>query len=206
MYSILHNLRKRYAASLPRLDNYQEIAMAGSFLNSEERLELIGFGEKKEFNPGRVASKDNNFIVDRSLRDANAITIRCNRKSEWIFRKLEIALDQCNKAVYKFKIVGFVEELQLIRYTPGGHYIWHKDFGNGKNSKRKLSMVIQLSDPEDYTGGELEFWFHGNNPFIAPKNPGALIFFPSFQLHRVMPVLTGVRYTLVGWVNGPPFR
>ena len=67
MYSILHNLRKRYTASLSQLENYQEIAMAGSFLNSEERLELVGFGEKKEFNPGRVASKDNNFTKSKSF-------------------------------------------------------------------------------------------------------------------------------------------
>jgi len=34
---------------------------------------------------------------------------------------------------------------------------------------------------------------------------GTMIIFPSFVWHKVNPVLTGVRKTLVGWVVGKPF-
>ena len=82
---------------------------------------------------------------------------------------------------------------------------------------RKLSMTCQLTDGSEYKGGELEFDFRNYDPHmrdeskhriqckeILPK--GSIIVFPSFVWHRVKPVTSGTRYSLVVWHLGGPFR
>ena len=94
-----------------------------------------------------------------------------------------------------------------------GHYDWHQDSLGTWNSihnkpnrpnlhgkARKISMSLILND--DYEGGELEI-------FGQPKDyygQGSMIFFPSWMLHRVTPVTKGIRYSLVMWHIGAPFR
>jgi PKHD-type hydroxylase len=65
-----------------------------------------------------------------------------------------------------------------------------------------LSLTVQLSNPEEYSGGELVIY----PEFVAPKDQGTMTVFPSFMCHDVRPVLTGVRYSLVSWLAGPQFR
>ena len=73
------------------------------------------------------------------------------------------------------------------------------------SNARKLSLVVQLSDPEDYEGGDLEI-YTGHEPLVVKKKKGMTAFFPSYQLHGVTPVTKGTRYSLVVWVHGPAFR
>lgn len=99
----------------------------------------------------------------------------------------------------------FHEELQLAKYSDRGFFDWHLDFGAGEISARKLSMTIQLSDPNDYEGGDLRFMI--NKEIVnAPKEKGTIIIFPSFIMHRVTPITKGTRQSIVGWVSGPPYR
>ena len=35
---------------------------------------------------------------------------------------------------------------------------------------------------------------------------GNILIFPSFIFHRVRPILKGVRYSLIGWAIGNPFK
>ena len=99
--------------------------------------------------------------------------------------------------------LGFFEGVQVASYSGGGHYGWHMDVGQGVVSTRKLSISVQLSDPADYDGGELEFLASGD---CGPRTQGTLIAFPSFLVHRVRPVTRGTRWSLVSWVAGPSFR
>ena len=71
---------------------------------------------------------------------------------------------------------------------------------------RKLSFSLQLSDPEDYTGGEVQFMDNGRKTYFAPKQRGTLIMFDSRTPHRVRKVKSGMRKSLVGWVCGPRWR
>ena len=79
---------------------------------------------------------------------------------------------------------------------------------------RKLSLVVQLSDPADYDGAELElFQVHADAgddelaTFRAQSTAqGTVVVFPSFEYHRVTPLRSGMRHSLVSWVSGPPFR
>lgn len=100
-------------------------------------------------------------------------------------------------------------EIQFTEYraTNGGHYDWHHDvwLESSRPYARKLSVVVQLSSPDDYKGGEFEF-FGLNKPGAVFSARGSLLIFPSFLQHRVLPVVQGVRRSLVTWVEGPNWR
>jgi len=89
-----------------------------------------------------------------------------------------------------------------------GHYDWHSDediaYGSPRFSCRKLSITIQLSEPEDYEGGDFEM--EGVELPSSIKQKGTVLVFPSPQRHRVMPVTKGIRKSLVAWFEGPDWR
>ena len=64
---------------------------------------------------------------------------------------------------------------------------------------------MQLSSPDEYEGGEMQFMIN-QNIITAPKEKGTAIIFPSFALHRVTKVTSGSRKSIVGWIAGPPYR
>ena len=78
------------------------------------------------------------------------------------------------------------------------------DFGNDATSTRKLSVSVQLSDPSEYEGGDLELMVN-RNYIKVPKEKGTIIFFPSYLTHRVTKVTSGKRNSLVAWFHGPSF-
>ena len=91
---------------------------------------------------------------------------------------------------------------QLTAYHPGQFYEWHTDLGAGETSLRKISVVVELLHTDNLTGGGLEIL----NQDVRLQ-PGDTVVFPSFALHRALPVTSGVRWSLVQWVLGPePFK
>ena len=150
----------------------------------------------------QVAKVSEEGKKNNSIRSASVCTLPAVQDNEWIFSKLEDILVDCNKKYYQMDIIGFYEAIQLIKYNPEDHYDWHMDFANKHHSNRKLSLSIQLTDPSEYEGGDLEFFKNGN----GPKEQGTLILFPSFLYHKVHPITSGVRRALVGWISGNPYR
>lgn len=140
-----------------------------------------------------------------SLRKTAVLGIENELAHEWIYHKLGQLAVQSNNERYWFDLLGFREALQLMHYGHGGLFDWHLDFGPGVSSERKLSLTVQLSDPEDYEGGDLEFRIN-EKVVKAPRTKGTVVVFPSFIMHRVTPVIRGERMSIVGWVGGNPFR
>lgn len=127
-----------------------------------------------------------------------------------------------------------VEDLENLQYTiykaqkkqKGGFYTWHTDAGPNPQPCgriRKLSFSIQLSDVDDYNGGNFQY-LTPNDQFNAMgdklnidlqnavntvpfsgKSIGSMIIFPSFLYHQVTPVVTGTRKSMVGWVVGQKY-
>jgi len=116
-------------------------------------------------------------------------------------------ITEINRNYYQYDLTNDYE-LQLIKYFIGGRYEWHCDYGVSakKNVYRKLSMTIQLSDPSEYEGGELEIIDYSNRTQVVPKDKGMFVVFDSRVPHRVNPVTKGKRLALVGWANGPKLR
>jgi PKHD-type hydroxylase len=125
-----------------------------------------------------------------------------------LFLKIEKMALRANANGFGFDIAGF-SELQFTEYDAedSGGYDWHEDLNWKADGmfQRKMSMVIQLSDKDSYTGGKLML-HHDPLPAGTFENQGDVIFFPSFNRHCVTPVKLGKRYSLVTWFIGPCFR
>ena len=143
---------------------------------------------------------------DNSYRRSTVRWIKNINESGGLFDKLGELVKVANKEFWGFDIVGFGENLQYGEYNSAnkGFYDWHIDVGPN-DPYRKISMSIQLTDPSEYEGGELQLKSN-NSITTVSKKKGTIIFFPSFMLHRVTPVTKGVRHSLVGWITGPPFK
>jgi len=100
---------------------------------------------------------------------------------------------------------------EFIQYTEyyaseGGHYDWHQDIGPGMGSLRKVSITVQLSDTNEYEGGDLEIWQGGQSILQAPRGAGNVVIFPSYMMHRVKRVEKGTRRSFVLWVGGQHYK
>lgn len=124
--------------------------------------------------------------------------------TRWVYEKLAHVVSRLNADYFQFNLTGFGEALQLTNYecADRGTYEWHQDYGGGIS--RKLSLVLQLSDPADYEGGNLQIMTCGQ-PENIRKQRGLISVFPSYTLHQVTPVTQGSRQSLVTWVSGPSF-
>tara|TARA_R100000742_G_C4277788_1_gene99948 strand:+ start:670 stop:1299 length:630 start_codon:yes stop_codon:yes gene_type:complete len=139
---------------------------------------------------------------------------------------------KANKSNFNYDIERIDHEcMQYTHYGEGSYYHWHVDGGietaykpvsgertynqemlmqdhvvQNSDLVRKLSFVLQLSNPEDYDGGELQIEDSLGGVMSAPKTKGIIIFFDSRTRHRVSKVTRGLRKSLVGWVVGPMWK
>lgn len=113
------------------------------------------------------------------------------------------AIKQVNNRQYRFGLVG-LEPVQVLRYSVGSFFREHSDLGyqSDGTAGRKISFIAQLSPPDDYEGGSLVLF----GEEVMPRSQGTVCVFPSWLPHRVETLTRGVRYTLVAWAKGPPFR
>jgi PKHD-type hydroxylase len=173
-------------------------------LTPEELQKIIEIGEKYPKQPGTTVSTNQSEGVSE-YRISEISWLPKNEETAWIHDKFSDYAIMANKEMWNFDIWGFGDNLQYTKYYgDGGHYDWHVDLGPGI-SNRKLSCVLQLSTPEEYEGGQLQI-NPGGNILEVPKGLGTMVFFPSFLLHRVTPLTSGVRKSMVTWFCGANLR
>jgi PKHD-type hydroxylase len=172
------------------------------FFSNDECDYIIDIGERCNFFDSGVAYEPNSI----NRRSKNS-WIENNFESEWIYRRLEDICRYENSTKFMFELSGFYEYLQYTVYSgdSGDFYKSHRDSGYGMLSIRKLSIVVMLSHPQEYEGGNLEL-FIADNYVPMPKEKGSIIIFPSYEWHRVTEVTKGKRRSLVSWISGPPLR
>jgi PKHD-type hydroxylase len=124
----------------------------------------------------------------------------------WLRLRIEEKILIANREGFGFNLQPSFTEIQFTEYhgESNDHYDWHEDNSAvmKKPFDRKLSFVLQLSDPKDYDGGGFEL--HGDElPPAAFTKQGDALLFRSGLKHRVTPVTRGTRYSLVTWVHGP---
>lgn len=191
-----------YSFGLPLKNNFVEfIYYQGLFLPHEVDRILNFWDDEKTIK----ATLDEGDKYNDAIRKSSVMFIENTPENDWIYSRLASLAIQTNNERYWFDLLGFHQELQLTRYSKGDFFEWHLDFGAGGISARKLSMTIQLSDPDEYEGGDLQFMIN-DKIVTAPREKGTIIIFPSFIIHRVTPITRGTRQSIVGWVSGPPFR
>ena len=165
--------------------------------SDDEIKEIEELSKKYDLLDGCVG-KD----VDYSYRKTKITWIPQTEETQHIYTKIFDLVKKANKNMWNFNLSHFKENLQLGEYIEGeGHYDWHMDVGENA-STRKLSVSIQLTHPEEYEGGDLNF-FINRSEIKAPKTKGTVVIFPSFFMHKVSMVTKGVRKSLVIWVHGP---
>lgn len=125
-------------------------------------------------------------------------------EASWLFNRITDLIHHANRSWFRYDLIG-PENFQYTIYDVGSFYSEHTDTLQVDNSCRKLSFTLQLSDPEEYQGGDVKI-YHGNEPIVFDKQIGSIYFFPSYMLHEVKPVTKGTRKALVGWVHGPQWR
>lgn len=155
----------------------------------------IGLDKATTYSPEQSDKIRNSAVTFLYPNDVNA----------WIFGRMTEAIIEINNNHFGFDIFGLIEGLQFTQYVaPAQHYDWHIDRDHNF-TPRKLSVSVMLSDPSTLKGGQLEMRFSrlSDKPI---QFQGTGIFFPSYVLHRVAPITKGIRYSLVAWVSGPPFK
>ena len=171
-----------------------------------------GYGDPKKLNQKQIKDL-------KKKRDSNVVWLN----ERWIYKEIQPYVHQANvNAGWNFQW-DWSESCQFTKYNKGQYYNWHCDGWAGVYNRpntishgkiRKLSVTLSLCDGKEYKGGDFEVDFRNNDPDkkanteivkeIRPK--GSLVIFPSDLWHRVKPVTKGIRYSLVIWNLGWPFK
>jgi PKHD-type hydroxylase len=171
---------------------------------TEQELDWLQEKAKNAEQAGQVGG-GNGGTVNANVRRSQVSWLGNNADTKWIFERLAFVVSTLNAQHFNFDLTGFGEALQLTNYdqSENGMYGWHQDCGD--SVCRKLSVVVQLADPLEYDGGNLQIMF-SSDPINIEKRRGLIAVFPSFMLHQVTPVTRGSRQSLVTWASGPTFR
>ena len=145
---------------------------------------------------------------DKSIRSSSVKWVPKNKEWGWLYDKMMTMIKEANDTIWNFDLYSVLDDIQYTEYhaTNDGHYGWHQDIGPGPLSTRKVSITVQLSGPDEYEGGDLEYWKGGQDIQKAPRGKGVVFIFPSYMMHRVTPVTKGVRRSFVLWVGGGHYK
>ena len=173
---------------------------------SEQELNWLQEQAIKADNQAKVGGNPTGEDLAK-IRRSQVSWLNKTPDTAWVFEKLAHAASSLNAQFYRFDLTGFTEALQLTNYNGSekGMYGWHQDYGGKLSPSRKLSMVLQLTDPSQYEGGNLQI-LTGGEPVNVRKQRGLIVAFPSYVLHQVTPVTGGSRQSLVTWISGPAFK
>ena len=162
-----------------------------------------------------VADANMGFYSERTNTDYRRTKLR------WVDRTVQPQFEAVYSEFWKFANainhdwfnfnITYLPPLQFTEYTEEqrSEYKSHQDvfWLNPTPRHRKLTVVLQLSDPADYDGGDLVLESVGERP---PEDrirlQGTFIAFPSFVYHSLTPVTRGTRHSLVAWFEGPKFQ
>jgi PKHD-type hydroxylase len=182
------------------LDQVNFYAFWNNAFSKEECQTIINIAKNKGLIKGKTTG-------ETDVRDSKISWLYPSDGMDWVFRRATDITLNLNERFFKFDLFGINEGFQFTNYeAPSGKYGKHVDRGINM-SVRKLSISIQLTNPDDYEGGELKLYDGDDNEAnVMDKTQGTLIIFPSYVLHEVMPVTKGERNSLVTWVTGKQFK
>lgn len=186
---------------------HQSYASWRGAFNKSDVDRIIQLGEQQQKQQAFVYT-DTSQEISEQTRRTEISWISRTPESEWLYKALYFYASELNARYFGFNLFGLVDSLQYTVYHGApdvpGHYTWHMDMDVKTVAPRKLSMVVQLSAPEDYDGGELDF--QGISVTQADKTVGDVHAFSAWVMHRVSPVTRGIRRSLVCWFAGQQFR
>lgn len=174
--------------------------------------DLIERAKKYDFVHGVVGDQVEGVMDDQIRRSRVKFLQSTDPLFADVFNDLWLMAIEANKTFFNFHI-SKLDYVQLGEYVADnkGEYKKHYDvfwLNDDPHYHRKLSCVVQLTDPNFYKGGDLVIEdIHHEVPKPEDiRQQGTVTFFPSFVFHKVTPVTQGTRYSLVAWFDGPKWR
>ena len=195
----------------------------------EDVVNIVEKDLTEKFDPSMADSKLDGDKLNKDKRNSQNTWIP---SSHWVGGFLWSYIERANRENFLYDLSNIDgENLQYTRYEEGQYYKWHNDAGLSNQYKpvsvgnrgsgqenvqdflnlscervRKLSFSLQLSHPDDYEGGNVQFLDEGGGSYFSPRQRGSIILFDSRTQHRVLKVTKGTRKSIVGWVVGPRWK
>ena len=197
--------------------NFQFVLHRENFLTSkqcDELIEKFGQSNSQKSTVAGTYKGDDSDVVNEDVRKVQEIRLKNDvvlSDGFKLTKHIIMACEMSNLINFKFQLEKpyQLEDIVLLRYENTDKYDWHLDIGKNETSVRKISAIIQLSDEQDYEGGDFEFSIandEGDENYFGTRKKGSLILFPAFLGHRVRPITKGVRYSIVTWILGDAFK
>lgn len=192
-----------------------EWAYYDSLVPPEECQAIIDDAVQRDTAAGTVGLEGTE--VNPDIRDSEVIFLQRRDPAFFhVFQMIDYCVGEANDEWFGVDYnPGGARSLQFTIYRAdtdrGGHYYHaHQDtllVSGDRPTQRKLSVTVQLSDPDDYEGGDL-LMHHvsAHPPADVIRRRGTVLVFPSLVMHEVTRVTRGIRYSLVGWYPGPGWR
>lgn len=167
------------------------------------------YDRQDRLQPATVGSV--NGIVDAGARNCLRADVEINEHKDFVDYLYDSVMT-VNDKYFGFKI-SRIGQIDFLKYQgdpvrgQSSYYKPHSDVLWSRNYDRKISCIIQLSENDDYEGGD--FKIVGDNECLMPvehKQQGSLIMFNSMVQHGIAPVTIGTRYSLAVWMHGPNWR
>ncbi len=164
---------------------------------------------KQLFLEGRPRARSYQGLLDEALRQSDFVPAPASFCTEFERFMGETMLD-----FYGVQHLTLNEPVLIYRYGKGVGFVPHDDVVTEADAARArsigqpvvagdFSIVLFLSDPTEYSGGELYFPDH-RQVFKPPQ--GSMLSFPATEefVHGVAAIEEGERYTVVAraWING----
>jgi len=186
--------------------NFQDNSIAEAVTNEGlfspdecAKILTLAEGRWKDAKVGKILGSGDEVGRNEEVRNNQNYMLIPGDENFGVFNKLLQIVMEANKQYYRFDIDHF-NAVQISKYEVGEYYHKHVDIGPGSMGNRKISLTLQLTDPDTYEGGDLILDFIEG--FTASREIGSVTLFPSFLSHRVSAVTKGTRYSLVAWISG----
>lgn len=181
------------------------------YFTPEQCAKILEDGLKLPVQDAKLGVSGNSTLPNHRKSKVRFIQ-KSDKTFEWLFDAMWKMATQANDEWFQFHITK-IDYIQLAEYDSSyeGHYKKHHDvfWMNGDPVyHRKLTAVVQLTDPSTYVGGNLVLC----EPISQQPNTdeirtqGTAFFFPSFLEHEATAVTEGTRYSLACWFDGPKWR
>lgn len=167
--------------------------------SSDECDRIISTISKLSSEAGTVWDVDaQRFILEPTKRRVTTWYFEVGPATTWIYNRLDEAFKKA-RPLLGCPAVAVREPCKLMRYRAGDHFnIWHTDAGPGYAASRVLSLTVELSDRSQRVGGDFQFLQAGRTYRFSAER-GDAIAFRSTAPHRVTPVESGERFSIVNW-------
>ena len=187
-------------------------------LSKEEVNQVIKLASELPIERATTLGDDGELMEQNDPNGARSSMVKWIPQSDdwnWLYVRMMELAKEANDETWNFDLISADENIQYTEYyaNENGHYDWHQDVGPGDlASKRKVSITLQLSEDDEYVGGDLEITGGGSGKgvfetsHVCPRGKGITVIFPSYMMHRVTPVTKGTRRSLVLWVGGSHYR